>query len=104
MDATDTCGDLVANLTTAWAERAADLADWVIERLTNTTDHWGQYLPLKARKVGADGRTRKAVTHKVPLTREHLETHFRGADVGDIVGLHAKGEEGSIFLGIDLDN
>lgn len=92
----------------AWADRADELAAWAHTRLVNRPDVWGQYLPISRRtsKKQQDGKTRHdtAITAKGKLTKAILATHFAGADLGDLVGLHSTSLDNmALWLGIDID-
>lgn len=97
----------LSEIQAAWASRCAALAQWAQARLVNRTDVWGGYLPLNRRANGQKVITRpaKAQRGKVALTTATIEAHFRGADVGHLVGLHAIGADGLCrWIGVDVDN
>jgi hypothetical protein len=68
----------------AWAARADELADWVLAHVVNCTDHYRTYLPLALRAPEC-----VAVARRGTLTRERIARHFRGGDIGDLIGLDA---------------
>jgi hypothetical protein len=82
----------------AWLTNADALADWTLTHLVNRTDVWGGYLPERYRKkTDATGKVTesKSVTKPpkakrglVNLTRDIIVRHFRGGDVGHIIGVH----------------
>jgi putative DNA primase/helicase len=97
---------------TAWSDRAEELAEFTMLHLVNRRDVWGQYLPLSARRPLEDGDTTKAITapwkNRRGIESLQLETigaHYRGNDVGHIVGLHTTSAENtSRFLVFDLED
>ncbi len=94
-----------------WRSRADVLAHWAMDHLVNRRDVWGQYVPMSRRTVSASGRVSSALTLPAPgrrgedmVTLEKLARHFRGADVGHVIGLHsASAENTSRWLAIDID-
>lgn len=83
----------------AWNDRATDLACFVDEHLVNRRDAWGNYLPFAERTD-----TRKAKTKKGDLNLAVLERHFKGVEVGDVIGLHTTSPDQTCrWCGIDLD-
>lgn len=73
--------------------------------MVNRIDQWAQYLPLEQRSYSR-------IVHIVPpkqlrgqvcLSAELLARHYAGANVGHLVGLHAKGADNSArWVAIDL--
>ncbi len=89
----------MSNESDDWASHATRLADWATERLVNRADAWGQYLPLDQR----NGRS-NAFTKRGELTKGHLARHFAGANVGDLIGLHAISPNDTSLWGVgDID-
>lgn len=89
----------------AWASKAQALAQWTAAHMVNRADQWAQYLPLHERSYSRIVRTAppKQMRGRVFLTTEILARHYVGADVGDLVGLHAKGLDNSArWITIDL--
>jgi hypothetical protein len=103
MNATDASNEQATQRANAWVERATELAQWSFDHLVNTTTHWGEYLPLGERVRMQNGRTDNARTRYGELTTAHLERHFKGEDVGDVLGLHAVSDGQSRWLAIDVD-
>ena len=72
----------------------------------------GQYRPLHKRETSADGTTQKHWTLPARnrrgverLRAETIARHYRGRDVGDVIGFHAIGADGlARWLGVDFDN
>ena len=90
----------VSDELSAWQARSAELAQWARRQLLNRDDAWGSYLPLEQRGDRNTART----THG-ELTVEVLEQHFAGADVGDLVGLHAIAPDNTCrWLAVDIDH
>jgi hypothetical protein len=84
----------------AWQARSAELAQWAGRLLVNRHDAWGSYLPVEQR-----GDRNTARTAHGELTVEILEQHFAGADVGDLVGLHAIAPDNTCrWVAIDIDH
>lgn len=95
-----------------WADRAADLAEWVDAHMVNRTDIWGRYLKEKYRGESNTGMQKnKAIT--APFSRERgkiflqvssLEKHFKASDGGGVLGLHSSSSDGtSRWFAIDID-
>ena len=79
-----------------WWERAAELADWTMNRLVNRTDVWGRYLK-KRNRTNRAGEKNNAITApfaaergKVFLKISSLEKHFKARDGGGVLGIHAQ--------------
>ncbi len=89
----------------AWRERASDLSAWAYSCLINCHTAFGQYLPLERRRFKlARGRIETAITASSSITPDVLVAHFRGADVGDLVGLHVLGFDVTCrWAAIDID-
>lgn len=94
-----------------WRSRADPLARWAMDNLVNRRDVWGQYVPMNRRKVAPNGRVSAALTLPAAdrrgedmVTLDKLARHFRGADVGHVIGLHSSSAENtSRWLAIDID-
>ena len=94
-----------------WRDQAKQLAGWAYDHLVNRKEVWGQYMPVKQRKTTPSGRVHNALTlpqrdrrGEDVVTLDKLERHFRGRDVGHLIGLHSTSREGtSRWLGIDID-
>jgi hypothetical protein len=83
----------------AWAERAAELAEFFWP-LVNRTDVWGGYHAVADRKMVVErngvkvalGKTTtrpvKSKRGQIVLTPDHLRQHFRATDPRHLVGLH----------------
>jgi hypothetical protein len=92
--------DSCNNTASAWAARAGALARWALANLVNRTDVYGRYLPLPERTAKGS-----AVVCKENLTRDVLVRHFRGRDVGDLVGLHTTSAANTCrWVLIDIDH
>jgi len=105
---------------TAWAARAAELAEWVERRLVNRTDVWGGYVDLAdvgKERTGADGKTfklpasltRPAKSKRglglVTLTRATIEAHFRALRRSHIIGVHAHSKDSLCrWVALDIDH
>ncbi len=82
-----------------WENSATVLAQWALKFLMNRSDAHGSYRPLNKRAKGP------AYTSKSTLTQGKLVRHFRGRDVGDLIGFHTTSlDNTSRWLAIDLDN
>ncbi|MBX2883397.1 MAG: hypothetical protein KTR32_25815 [Granulosicoccus sp.] len=96
-----------------WKARAPELADWAMQHLVNRKDVWGQYSVLTPSEQRREDRTYKAMTLPQKdrrgadmVTLDKLTRHFasRRHRKPQIIGLHAKSEDGtSKWLGIDID-
>jgi hypothetical protein len=96
-----------------WAQRAAELADWAMQRLVNRQDVWGQYSVLTPAERRRSGKTYKAMTLPVKdkrgpamVTLDKLTRHFssRYLRKPQIIGLHAKSQQTtSKWFAIDID-
>ena len=90
----------------AWAARADELAEWTLEHLVNRKDVWGAYWPFHLRdergKIWtAPGRAKRG---KVYLTPAVLDRHYRGQDVGHLIGLHSTSADNTSISGAaDID-
>jgi hypothetical protein len=100
------------NIVAAWQKRADWLARWTLSHLVNRHDLWGRYFPLEKRSPGPHGEpiiSRLAPSSPkkrgvLQLSERALIRHYRGADVGDLIGLHsASGNNHSRWMAIDLD-
>jgi hypothetical protein len=88
-----------------WAERANELAVWVMTHLVNRTDVWGRYVRRKA------DETTQVVTvpfrderGKTFLDHDSLRKHFRTRQPSGQLGLHsASPDMTSRWLAIDID-
>lgn len=95
-----------------WRELAPALAERDMAECVNRPDVWGQYRPVHKRELRPDGTENKHWTLPARdrrgvefLTAETITRHYRGADVGHVVGLHAIGVDGSCrWIGFDFDN
>ena len=91
----------------AWGRNAADLAEWTMQRLVNRTDVFGRYLPLEKRGPGrSNNYTAPHQDQRVDgaLTGELMERHYRGQDVGQLIGLHAIGRDNRCrWFVVDID-
>lgn len=88
-----------------WRSQSSMLADF-FTRFVNRHDVWGAYWPEQLRQDERKVYTAPVVARRGVefLTRGILQRHFVGADVGDVVGLHASSPEGlSRWCGIDFD-
>jgi hypothetical protein len=82
-----------------WQSHAKALAKWTYARLVARYDVHGQYLALEART-----ESRKAVTRRGPPTLGILAEHYRGKNVGDLVGLPSTSAENECrFAVVDID-
>ncbi len=93
------------NVAAAWAHKARLLADWTVAHLVNRTDQWAQYLPVEQRSYSRIVRIcpPKQMRGQACLTTELLARHYIGANVGHLIGLHAKGVDNSArWVSIDL--
>lgn len=96
-----------------WAQRAAELADWAMQRLVNRQDVWGQYSVLTPAERRRSGKTYKAMTLPVKdkrgpamVTLDKLTRHFASRHLRkpQIIGLHAKSPQASSkWFAIDID-
>lgn len=91
-----------------WATAAEELADWVQRHLVNRTDVYGAYLPLSRRESGrSNNYTAPAKdVHRLDgaLSEETILRHFWGADHGDLIGLHAIGQDNLCrWFVVDID-
>ena len=96
-----------------WKERAAELAEWAMEKMVNRKDVWGQYSVLTPAERIKQGRSYKAMTlprkdmrGEDMVTLDKLRRHFasRHHHKPQIIGLHAKSKATtSLWLGIDID-
>jgi hypothetical protein len=83
-----------------WRRGAAALAEWARRRMANRADAYGRYKPLDRRRDAKD----TAFTAKAELTPDVLTRHFRGRDVGHLVGLHSTSPSNtSLWLAFDVD-
>ncbi len=96
-----------------WAQRAAELADWAMDRLVNRKDVWGQYSVLTPAERRRSGKTYKAMTLPMKdkrgpdmVTLDKLTRHFasRPRRKPQLIGLHAKSQDvTSRWFAIDID-
>ncbi len=89
----------------AWAAKAQALAQWTIVHLVNRSDQWAQYLPAEQRSYSRIVRIAppKQMRGQVSLTPDLLVRHYTGANVGHLIGLHAKGLDNTArWICIDL--
>ncbi|HEY0780093.1 MAG TPA: hypothetical protein VGD56_19160 [Gemmatirosa sp.] len=95
-----------------WAVHADALVARDRATLVNRDDVWGQYRPLHKRETAPDGTQQKHWTLPARdrrgverLTPETIARHYRGRDVGHVIGLHAIGADGCArWLAFDFDN
>lgn len=88
-----------------WVAKAQALADWTLARMVNRTDQWAQYLPVEQRSYSRIVRIApaKQMRGRVCLTADLLSRHYGGANLGHLIGLHAKGADGSArWVCVDL--
>jgi len=96
-----------------WKSRAGELAEWAMNNLINRKDVWGQYSVLTPGEQRRENRSYKAMTLPQKdrrgddmVTLDKLTRHFasRHFHKPQIIGLHAKSQEGtSRWVGIDID-
>src|SRR5262245_59144892 len=94
----------------AWAARAGDLASWAWAWLAHRRDTYGGYRPLAergkefTRRDGSRGTLGKSRRVEKRLWLHHLERHFRGERVEDIVGLYSTSRHNTCAWGVfDID-
>jgi hypothetical protein len=94
--------------TSAWADRADELAAWAWERLINRRDVWGGYY-LSQDDTGIwntcqTTHPKKANRGKEQLTLDVLVKHFHATGTRDVIGLHTTGPENTSRWGaVDID-
>jgi hypothetical protein len=91
----------------AWGNDARRLAQWVKQRLVNRTDVYGRYLRAGSREPGkSNNYTAPRRDERVDgvLNVDIVERHFRGEDVGNLIGLHAIGKDNTCrWMVLDID-
>jgi hypothetical protein len=102
MIATGTDRSNSETVSTVWAARAGELAEWAWGRLVNRTDAWGGYNAVADRdKLLPGGSPLGATTTRPPkkqrgkvfLTREVLQRHFAATRPEHVMGLHTTSPE-----------
>jgi hypothetical protein len=99
------------NVMAAWEKRSGWLARWTLHRLLNRTDLWAKYLPTQKRRHSTSGNPRvyrlaplPAKRGKLKLTERLLERHYRGHDIGHILGIQAASADNtSKWIAINLE-
>jgi hypothetical protein len=89
----------------AWAAKAHALTQWTIVHMLNRSDQWAQYLPPEQRSYSRIVRIAppKQMRGQVSLTPDLVVRHYIGANVGHLIGLHAKGVDNTArWICIDL--
>jgi hypothetical protein len=97
--------DYLERIAGEWADRAGDLAEWVMTHLVNRTDVWGRYVRRKGDEitqvVTVPFRDERG---KVFLDHDSLRKHFRTRQPSGQLGLHsASSDLTSRWLAIDVD-
>jgi hypothetical protein len=99
-----------ADIASAWAARATELADWAWTHLVNRTHCWGGYRPREewdreyTRPDGTKGKLGPQTTRKGRLTEAVLARHFLGRRREHVVGLHSTSQENTSRWGaLDID-
>jgi hypothetical protein len=93
------------NVAATWAANAQALAQWTTVHLVNRSDQWAQYLPPEQRSYSRIVRIAppKQMRGQVSLTSDLLVRHYVGANVGHLIGLHAKGVDSTArWICVDL--
>ncbi len=82
-----------------WSSNAESLADFVMKKLVNRRDAYGNYRSVDDRTAGT-ARTRKYV-----LTSDVIQRHFMADDRGDLIGLHTTSPDNTCrWIVIDIDH
>jgi hypothetical protein len=92
----------------AWHDRAEELAAWALANMVNRLDAWGGYYQTWADEHGWTTQQmtcpRKADRGRVLLTEDVLVRHFRAASTRDVIGLHTTSPEDTCRWGaVDID-
>ncbi len=82
-----------------WGSKAESLADFVMKKLVNRTDAYGNYRSVDDRTAGT------ARTIKSTLTSHTIQRHLMAEERGELIGLHTTSPENTCrWLVIDIDH